>query len=253
MNARGLSLPDGAEASGAADAAVRILLVEDSAVEAELSTREIHRAGIQSVYLRVETEGALRDGVREFGPDIILSDFSLPRFDGLSALKVAREIAPDLPFVFVSGTIGEERAIEALQCGAMDYVLKSNLARLAPAVRRALEEARARRERRRQEAQIAHLTRVLRMLSGINGAVLRIRDRNELFDEACRLAVAVGGYAAALVVLQRPGTHEIHVVSTAGSRRAGCPAPAHGDCRAGRRAVSGSCGACWRRAAPVRL
>jgi diguanylate cyclase (GGDEF)-like protein len=204
-------------ADAAASAAVRILLVEDSAVEAELSIRAIRRAGIESVYLRVETEPALRDAVREFGPDIILSDFSLPRFDGLSALKIAREIAPDLPFVFVSGTIGEERAIEALQCGAMDYVLKHNLARLAPAVRRALEQARSRRERQRQEAQIAHLTRVLRMLSGINGAVLRIRDRNELFDEACRLAVAVGGYAAALVVLQRPGTHEIHVVSTAGT------------------------------------
>ena len=204
-------------ADAAAGAVVRILLVEDSVVEADLSTRAIHRAGIDAVFLRVETERTLRDAVRDFAPDIILSDFSLPRFDGLSALKVAREIAPELPFVFVSGTIGEERAIEALQCGAMDYVLKHNLARLAPAVRRALEEARSRRERRRQEAQIAHLTRVLRMLSGINGAVVRIRDRNELFDEACRLAVAVGGYAAALVVLQRPGTHELHVVSTAGT------------------------------------
>jgi diguanylate cyclase (GGDEF)-like protein len=204
------------DADADADVSVRILLVEDSPVEAELLTREIHRGGIKSVCLRVDTEPALRAAVRESRPDIILSDFSLPCFDGLSALKVAREIAPDLPFVFVSGTIGEERAIEALKCGAIDYVLKNNLARLGPAVLRALEEARAGRRRRRQEAQIAHLTRVLRMLSGINGAVLRIRDRNELFDEACRLAVAVGGYAAALVALQRPGTHGFHVVSTAG-------------------------------------
>ena len=195
---------------------MRILLVEDSPLEAELSTRAIQRAGIRSVFLRVQTEQALCAAVHEFGPDIILSDFSLPGFDGLSALKVAREIAPELPFVFVSGTIGEERAIEALQCGAMDYVLKSNLARLAPAVRRALDEARSRAERRRQDARIAHLTRVLRMLSGINGAVLRIRDRHELFDEACRLAVVVGGYPAALVALQRPGTQALHVVSTAG-------------------------------------
>ena len=201
----------------AAGAAVRILLVEDSPIEAELTTRELRRAGIEFVRLRVETEQALRQALREFGPDIILSDFSLPRFDGLSALKVAREVAPDVPFVFVSGTIGEERAIEALQRGAMDYVLKDNLARLAPAVRRALEQAHARRERRRQEAEIAHLTRVLRMLSGINGAVLRIRDRNELFAEACRLAVAVGGYAAAVVVLQQSGGQEFQLVSAAGT------------------------------------
>jgi diguanylate cyclase (GGDEF)-like protein len=215
-NREGLVAGSADSSADAAAAPVRILLIEDSPAEAELSLREIRRAGIESVSVRVETERALRDAVPKFEPNIILSDFSMPLFDGLSALKVAREIAPDLPFVFVSGTIGEERAIEALQCGAMDYVLKNNLARLAPAVRRALEQARSHREGRRQEAQIAHLTRVLRMLSGINGAVLRIRDRNELFDEACRLAVSVGGYATALVILQRPGTHEFRVVSTAG-------------------------------------
>ncbi len=128
----------------------------------------------------------MREALTTFQPDVVLSDFSLPQFDGLSALRAALEVATDVPFIFVSGTIGEERAVEAVRQGAVDYVLKTNLSRLGPTVTRALAEAAAQR-------QIARLTRVLRMLSGINGAVIRIRERSELFSEACRLAVKVGG------------------------------------------------------------
>src|SRR6185312_13238314 len=152
-------------------ATVRVLVVEDSSAEAELSMRELTRAGIGCEFRRVQSESAVREALERFNPQIILSDFGLPGFDGLSALAIARELAPHVPFVFVSGTIGEERAIEALHRGAVDYVLKDNLTRLAPAVRRALQEAESRAERRRQELQIAHLTRVLRMLGGVNGAV----------------------------------------------------------------------------------
>ncbi|HEY7928836.1 MAG TPA: GGDEF domain-containing response regulator [Steroidobacteraceae bacterium] len=192
-------------------------MVEDSATEAELTMRALTRAGIGCEFRRVENEAQVREALERFSPQIILSDFRLPEFDGLSALAIARELAPQVPFVFVSGTIGEERAIEALHCGAVDYVLKDNLTRLAPAVRRALAEADSRAERQRQEVQIAHLTRVLRMLGGVNGAVLRIRDRNELFDECCRLAVAVGGYAACVALLQRPGARELQVIGGAGA------------------------------------
>jgi diguanylate cyclase (GGDEF)-like protein len=195
---------------------VRILVVEDVSTEAELTIRHIRKGGIACVWHRVETESELRDALRDFRPNIILSDFTLPQFDGLAALLIAREVAPDLPFIFVSGTIGEERAIEALRRGAMDYVLKGNLSRLAPAITRALDEAAARVERRRQETQIARLTRVLRMLSGINGAVLRIRDRSELFGEACRLAVTIGDYATAIVMLPHPGTRIVHPVACLG-------------------------------------
>jgi diguanylate cyclase (GGDEF)-like protein len=208
--------PGGGAQSRAAGGEVRILVVEDVSAEAEFTIRYVRKGGIQCVWHRVDTELALRDALRDFQPNVILSDFALPRFDGLAALTIARAVAPDLPFIFVSGTIGEERAIEALRCGAVDYVLKSNLSRLAPAVTRALDEAAARVERRRQEAQIARLTRVLRMLSGVNGVVFRIRDRNELFGEACRLAVTVGGYATAIVMLQQPGTRTIQTVACTG-------------------------------------
>jgi diguanylate cyclase (GGDEF)-like protein len=197
---RKLSAPDpisGAEGPSTA-VPIRVLLVEDGVEDAELALHQLRKQGIQFVSHRVDTEAAMREALIDFQPDVVLSDFSLPRFDGLPALQVALEVAADVPFIFVSGTIGEERAVEALRRGAVDYVLKTNLSRLGPTVTRALAEAAARR-------QIARLTRVLRMLSGINGAVIRIRERGELFSETCRLAVKVGGYSMAMVLLKRSG------------------------------------------------
>jgi diguanylate cyclase (GGDEF)-like protein len=210
------ALPSGSTESRTARGEVRILMVEDQPAEAEITIRHVRKGGIACVWHRVDTELALRDALRDFQPNIILSDFTLPRFTGLAALVTAHEVAPDVPFIFVSGTIGEERAIQALRRGAVDYVFKGNLSRLAPAIIRALDEADARAERRRQEAQIARLTRVLRMLSGINGAVLRTRDRSELFAEACRLAVTVGGYATAIVMLPDPATRTVQPAAYSG-------------------------------------
>jgi len=195
---------------------IRILVVEDVPDEAELTIRHVRKGGIACVWQRVDTESGLRNALHEFQPNVVLSDFSLPQFNGIAALAIARQVVPHVPFIFVSGTIGEERAIEVLRSGAVDYVLKGNLTRLGPAITRALDEAAARVESRRQEAQIARLTRVLRMLSGINGAVLRIRDRSELFGEACRLAVRVGGYTTAIVMLPHPDTRAVQPVACSG-------------------------------------
>jgi diguanylate cyclase (GGDEF)-like protein len=196
--------------------AIRILFVEDQQADADLALHQLKRAGIAFEWKRVETEASLIAALDGFDPNLILSDFSLPQFDGMSALRIATERAPDVPFVFVSGTIGEERAINALRAGAVDYVLKENLARLVPAVRRALSEAAAKAERVRQEEQIARLNRVLRMLSGINGLVLRIRDRTELLRETCRLAVSVGGYSVAIASSRVPGFSSIQPMAWSG-------------------------------------
>jgi diguanylate cyclase (GGDEF)-like protein/PAS domain S-box-containing protein len=305
---------------------VRVLMVEDTETDAALTIRCLRMDGIDCAWKRVETEATFRAALREGPWDLILSDFSLPTFDGPSALAIAVREAPDIPFIFVSGTIGEERAIEALRRGAVDYVLKTNLKRLVPAVRRALQEAAqriARRvaeqrlqdvidtsrdwiweldrnglfvfssdsvsgvlgieparilgthfaewvqdcdrnrvqeamtaldnrsrtvdsltarwrhadgttrwlerhalalidstgavcgfrgadrdvtEREEQQLRIVRLTRILEMLSGINTAVVRIRDRMELFREVCRISVNTGRYATALVAFLEPGT-----------------------------------------------
>ncbi len=131
---------------------IKILLVEDVASDVELAVRELRNASLSCSVKHVETEAELREGLREFAPDIVLSDFALPTFDGLSALKITRELAPDIPFIFVSGTIGEETAIRAMKHGAIDYVLKNNLVRLPSAVQRALRLAREQAARRQAEA-----------------------------------------------------------------------------------------------------
>lgn len=198
------------------DQSIRLLLVEDVAPDAERVVYCFTQAQISCEVRRVETAGALSAALLDFDPTIVLSDFSLPEFDGMAALRLCREQAPDVPFLFVSGTIGEERAIAALQAGAADYVLKENLTRLVPAVRRAIGDARARAERVRQQAQIARLNHVLRMLGGVNDLVFRLRDRNELLTETCRLAISLGGYAMAVAATKsRQGASIKAVASSA--------------------------------------
>jgi len=134
--------------------AIRVLFVEDRAEDAELLLADMRRHGLNIVSRRADAEAAYRAALEAFAPDLILSDYTLPGFDGPHALRIARLERPDTPFIFVSGTIGEERAIEALRQGAVDYVLKDNRARLCPAIERALGEARDRAARRKALHQL---------------------------------------------------------------------------------------------------
>jgi PAS domain S-box-containing protein len=304
--------------------AIRVLQLEDNPADAELVARRLIDDGLSIVCRVVASEHAFRKALSDFAPQVVLSDFSLPGFDGLSALTISKEEAAATPFIFVSGTIGEERAIEALKRGAVDYVLKDNLRRLVPSIRSALRQAEATQARdlaeemlrrsesrlqdiintsrdwvwecdregrftfsspsvlellgykhhevlgRRaidymdpadepqlqatlaelagdrefrkvvtlrwrhktgkvrwleramvalrddadvltgvrgidrdvtlrmtQELRIRRLNRALRFVSGASSAVMRLRDRDQLIREACRLAVSVGGYAKA--------------------------------------------------------
>jgi diguanylate cyclase (GGDEF)-like protein/PAS domain S-box-containing protein len=133
------------------DEALRIILVEDVEADAELATRELKRAGMRFTGRRVDTEEDFRRELAGFRPHVILSDFSMPRFDGMEALAIARQTDSNIPFIFVSGTIGEEYAIRALKNGAIDYVLKTNLIRLPPAVERAVRDAEVRAAARKTE------------------------------------------------------------------------------------------------------
>jgi diguanylate cyclase (GGDEF)-like protein len=193
------------------DTSVRLLIVEDVATEAEIAVRRLQKAGLSCTWQRVETEPEFRKALRDFKPHLILSDCALPHFDGLSALAMAAADAPGVPFIFLSGTIGEERAIQALK-----NVLKSNLERLVPAVTRALEDAIAGRARRAAEERVSRLTRITQMLSAVNAAVVRIRSRTELLAEACRIAHRVGGYTRALIVLIEPGARTARPIAWAG-------------------------------------
>ena len=149
--------------------AVEILFVEDSEMDVELALRALRREGIEPDVRVVASEAALREALAAAPPAIVLSDFSMPGFDGMRALAVVREAAPEVPFIFVSGTIGEERAIEAIRRGATDYVLKNSMRRLATAVRRALDEAADRAMRRAVEEERARLVEILEATSDYVG------------------------------------------------------------------------------------
>jgi len=130
---------------------LQILLVEDAPLDAELTLGTLNEGGVHFEAVRVETRDHFRRELARPQISVILSDFSLPAFEGTEALLIAREMRPEVPFIFVSGALGEERAVDMLKQGATDYVLKQRLERLAPAVKRAVAEAREREERRRIE------------------------------------------------------------------------------------------------------
>jgi two-component sensor histidine kinase len=133
------------------DRVLRILLLEDSALDAELVTEALIEAGLPVSIERVVSADEFTRAVRDESWDLILADYLLPAFNGLNALEIAQEMARATPFVFVSGALGEEVAVEALKRGATDYVLKDKLDRLPATVLRALAEARERGERKRAQ------------------------------------------------------------------------------------------------------
>ncbi|MGH7544673.1 MAG: ATP-binding protein, partial [Gemmatimonadota bacterium] len=182
------------------NASLRLLLIEDSEDDARLVVRELERAGYTPSYERVDTEEALRAALDRGPWDVVVSDFRMPRFTGTDALKVVREHDPDTPLIFVSGTMGEETAVAAMRSGAQDYLIKNNLARLAPAIERELREAASRKRaqealqaRERQQAAVAKL----------GERAIDTADLQDLFDAAASLVTETlhVGYCSVLELL----------------------------------------------------
>ena len=131
---------------------LKVLIVEDNLDDAKMVLRELKRDGFEPISQRVDTETAFLDGLQS-DLDFILSDYSMPEFSGLRALELLKKSGLEIPFILISGTIGEDIAVEAMKLGATDYLLKDRLARLGPAVRRALQEVEERNQRRQIERQ----------------------------------------------------------------------------------------------------
>ena len=133
---------------------LRLLLLEDDPDDAELLVATLTAAGYACDWQRVDTREAFQAQIETSAFDLVLADYSVPTFDGLAALRLAREHDREVPFIFVSGALGEDRAIESLKAGATDYVSKTRLSRLAPVVERALRECDDQRHRRDAEAAL---------------------------------------------------------------------------------------------------
>jgi diguanylate cyclase (GGDEF)-like protein len=133
------------------------LIVEDSENDAALLIRQLQQGGYEPVFARVETRETMYHQLTRRSWDIVFADFTMPRFNAFEALQLLHETDLDLPFIIVSGTIGEDRAVQAMKAGAHDYILKNNMRRLLPAVDRELREAQVRLERKQAERTIRHL------------------------------------------------------------------------------------------------
>jgi len=161
-------------------------MLEDDAADVELARYALRKGGLQFSLTRTENREDYVTELKKHPPSLILSDYSLPGFDGHAALEIAQEKCPEIPFIFVTGTMGEEVAIETLKSGATDYVLKTKLSRLLPAVTRALREAQQRNEHRRAEEQLRESHERLRALSVYLQSVReeeRTRISREVHDE----------------------------------------------------------------------
>jgi PAS domain S-box-containing protein len=159
------------------DKELRILILEDVVTDAELMEHELRKRGIIFSSRCVQTKKAFLKELKDFTPDIILADYSLPQFDCISALEIAKEKCPAVPFIIVSGIIGEELAVETIKYGATDYVFKQRLSRLAPSVRRALTEAEELAECKRAEE-------ALRESEGkLNAMLQSIGDHMSMMDK----------------------------------------------------------------------
>ncbi len=165
---------------------LRVLMIEDSAPDVELTEYTLREAGLDFSVVAVDRRDLFERELIRQPPDLILADFSLPGFDGREALDLARQRLPNTPFIFVSGVLGEEVAIELLKRGATDYVLKTHLTRLGPAVHRALREARERRERQQAEEKLRSSHEQLRALTNHLHSVReeeRTRIARQVHDE----------------------------------------------------------------------
>jgi signal transduction histidine kinase len=197
---------------------VRVLLVEDSELDAELLLLELRRQGFRPEVVRVDTAGDLVSALTTGGWDVVVSDHNMPGFDGTEALRLVKQLAPDLPFIVVSGSMGEEHAVEAMRAGANDFVVKERLHRLAPAVERELREAGKREEQRRVAAALAESENRLRQAQKLE-AVGRLAGG--VAHDFNNLLTAILGYAdlvLAQMAEEDPVRPDIVEIRSAGAR-----------------------------------
>src|SRR5467141_1945059 len=166
---------------------LRVLIAEDSEDDARLLLRELQRAGYQPTHERVDHPAAMAAALDRQGWDLVIGDYSMPAFSGPAALALLRARDPDTPFIFVSGTIGEDVAVEAMKAGAQDFLTKGNLKRLIPAIQRELRDTEVRRERRRAQTALLERARLAELTSDVGIALTRgagLRETLQLCVEA---------------------------------------------------------------------
>lgn len=202
---------------------LKILIIEDFEDDVLLILRQLNKGGYDVEYERAETAERMRILLKEKEWDIVFSDYNMPRFSVQEALSILKESYIDIPFIVISGIIGEDIAVETMKSGAHDYIMKNNLNRLVPAVERELKESENRairrniEEKQRQtEKQLLKLNRIYALLSHINQAIVRIHDTNKFLDEVTRITVETGKFSISRIDMIDSQTGRIKIASSYG-------------------------------------
>lgn len=183
---------------------LRVLMLEDTLSDAELAERELRKAGITFVSMRVDTRDAFARALEEYHPDVILSDYKLPDFDGMTALQMVRRDHPEIPVVMVTGALSDIEAVELLHAGAKDYVLKDRLARLAPAVQRVLSMEQGIRARKAAEKALRESEEKFRSLVESTSDWIWETNQQGVYTYASPRVYGLLGYATNEVIGKTP-------------------------------------------------
>ena len=197
-------------------ASLKILVIEDSTADFLLMERRLQQDGLSTDCRQASNGKELAEALEADGWDIVLADYNVPGLVFSETLSTIRQCPSDMPVILVSGSLGEETAVDLLKQGVSDFVLKDRLARLVPAIERALNDAQALRDKRAAETQLLRLNRLYAVLGSINETIVRCHDRNDLFTECCRIAVEQGDFLLAWVGMVDPDNREVRVVTHSG-------------------------------------
>ncbi len=189
----------------------RILIVEDRQTDAELAEREIRRVLPGSEFLRVETRKEYLAALASFEPDVILSDYTLPSFDGMSALKLALERTPETPFIMFTGSMNEDTAVGCLRAGAWDYVIKEHIKRLGPAVKSGLEQRLARRRQMLAELELQARNRGFLIVANASVSLAALQSERGIYAFTARTLKELTGSATTTFGLYDPAGRCISV------------------------------------------
>ena len=179
---------------------LRVIIIEDTSDDLLLVERELRLAGFELVVSRPETAQELQLVLDEQQWDLVIADYSMPHFDGLSALRLVREHDEDLPFILISGKIGEETAVEVLKAGAHNYIMKDRIKLLGPAVSQALQDT----QRQRQAKELARLNRVLARVVEQSPVSVLVTDTNGVIQHVNPKLCSLTGYTADELIGQKP-------------------------------------------------
>jgi len=176
---------------------IKVLLLEDAPTDAELMELNLKRAGMDFMAKRVDTEEAFFTALEQFEPDIVLADFKLPSYDGLSAVKYVHSNYPLLPVIVVTGALGDETAVELIKAGAVDFILKDRMARLAAAVQKAVSEAEKAAQLGRQETAVRTAEKNLYAIATYSQDAIMMMNEKMTISFWNKSAEACFGYPAA--------------------------------------------------------